>query len=690
MTSKISYFKLWKDDIKRRSWLLAINSLLLFLILPVGCLMGVNQKLRQMEESGGLVTMDDVLKYYAGNIGASNGMLIAGLILCAILCAVSGYLYLHSKEKLDFYHSIPIRREKLFLVQFLSGLFLFAVPYLVNFVICLVIGLIKGVLTGGILFSSIGIVFIHILFFLLIYGVAIIPVMMTGKLIVGILGIGVFYVYGPLIDTLNTMLGQTFFMTYFNGGSMNSWVTTYTSPIGIYMKAINSLNSGKIPWLVLVLSFILLAAVIFVNLWIYRIRSSEAAESAMAFPKTEAVIKILLVIPVSVGAGLFFRSINGSDSDGWFVFGLLFCAIVMGVIVEFIYHMDFKAIFKKRISVIISLVAILVIAAVYRFDLLGYDTKLPSESKISAMGIYVNGLNEDYIYPNGCDMNTTMRVLDATEIENYDSIYELAKSGIEYTKANGKTIRAGYTNGKNVTLSYSDVSIKYQLANGKSFYRQYHVDTKKLEEIMVNVYGDPTYVEKLYPINYLDLDTVKRIKVQDFRQRETILDLTRDQIRELLTIYQEEMNKINYKELVQGLVPVTMVLSEEISEPYRVNEIDNFKIYPSFTKTLEYLKNVGYEFKTSVDLKDISKIQISDYQEAYNNGYETESNNYEFTQEEDQKAIIDSLSFGKSYNVNYNLEVRIIWKDSGNGGDSIYYFKADSIPDCVNNAIKMK
>lgn len=53
-----------------------------------------------------------------------NGMIAFLMITAAVVIGVSSFAYLHNKKKVDFYHSIPVRREALFGAQFSGGIFM--------------------------------------------------------------------------------------------------------------------------------------------------------------------------------------------------------------------------------------------------------------------------------------------------------------------------------------------------------------------------------------------------------------------------------------------------------------------------------------------------------------------------------------------------------------------------------------
>lgn len=93
-----------------------------FFLLPVGLLNN-----SRWERQGFYFPRGFILDHLSG------GMLIAfGM---GILCAMALFSYLYNSRSAGFYHSLPIRREGLFLTNYLSGVAFFTVPILVIAVI---------------------------------------------------------------------------------------------------------------------------------------------------------------------------------------------------------------------------------------------------------------------------------------------------------------------------------------------------------------------------------------------------------------------------------------------------------------------------------------------------------------------------------------------------------------------------
>ena len=131
MTSKISYFKLIREDIRRRSWFAALSGVGLFLLMPVYTLLWLDSFLNSFP---GYTPRSEMIQEFLQAVpglisGERNSLLPAVFAVLAVLAALSGFSWLHSREKLDFFHSLPVKRLQWFAIICISGLVMFLVPY---------------------------------------------------------------------------------------------------------------------------------------------------------------------------------------------------------------------------------------------------------------------------------------------------------------------------------------------------------------------------------------------------------------------------------------------------------------------------------------------------------------------------------------------------------------------------------
>ena len=64
-----------------------------------------------------------------------NGFMVSGLAvaaLAALFNGISQFWYLYSPRKIDFYHSLPVKRSRMFWYKSLQSLLYFLLPYLLQ------------------------------------------------------------------------------------------------------------------------------------------------------------------------------------------------------------------------------------------------------------------------------------------------------------------------------------------------------------------------------------------------------------------------------------------------------------------------------------------------------------------------------------------------------------------------------
>ena len=176
MISKISYIKLIREDIRHRGWLAALSGVLLFLSMPVYTLIYLDSYSEDPE------VLKEFADTFSGFINGYNSAFLIILIgILAFAVGISGFQFMHKKEKLDFYHGLALKRHQLFAISYLAGLFLFLIPYIVCTVLTILVGAVKGIMTlslAGECFLTMG---TGILAFLLIYHTCIFAGMLTGR-----------------------------------------------------------------------------------------------------------------------------------------------------------------------------------------------------------------------------------------------------------------------------------------------------------------------------------------------------------------------------------------------------------------------------------------------------------------------------------------------------------------------------
>lgn len=690
MKSKISFFKLMKSEAKYKSWLVALISLTLFLALPVTCLLRVDGLVRGINGSyRNLAAARDVFESF---IGFGNIVRMMITIVSAVVCGFTFFNYMNHKSKVDFYHSLPVRRQTLFMAEFLNGFLFYAVPYLVCTIICVIIGAANSLVTGGCLLAAFQAFLMQMLYFMVVYVAVILSAVLTGKLIVGLLAAMTFMFYGPLLIVVTTGLAQVFFKTLMSmGGDVLDEVIACISPLLLCIKAEGKMVNGG-PALFEIVCLILFAVLIFLaSIWLYCKRNSEAAGHSVAFPKIERPLKFLLVVPGSLAVGLLLKIM--SYSGVWFFAGILFGAIIISAVIEFIYHLDIREIFSHKILLGATVVTSVLIACSFYFDWMGYDSYLPAKEDLDSIAVYTYEMNGNYYYGdiNGSEDGQRMRALDALETTKFDSAYELAKEAV-----NGEMNDMDYYEDREVC----SISVKYKLRSGKEVYRNYNVDRKKLDLAMAEMFKDPSYVERFFPM--LGRED-SQIKYMDLNVNGAYynLELTAKQKNELLTAYRAELLTVSYDTLINEYAVATLGINLE-RRPQMVKTDDSgiiymeegqisdgtYPIYPSFTNTVRLLNEFGYPVGKSLDAADISFIRVIDYNCVYAKSYEVPIE-CTFTEKADIEQIVPALvgvnTFSGGPDGFVGIDVTVTTKD---GNVLMMGFVNGNVPECVKNALE--
>lgn len=423
MTSGSLFFKLLREDMKRRIWAIALLLLAFFFAMPVDLSLSMENAAKnnfyrynnftplvqdgsipQQEFAARLLRAKTNIVLEQAKFG--NGLLMVLIIGAAVVMGVTGFSYLHNRKKIDFYHSIPVRREMLFAVQFLDGILLTAGAYLFNSLVMLMIAASYGVplfagaaAAGGgsmqpvILAAAVSFV-LNMLYYILMYTVVSIAMMMTGNLVVGVLGTAVFFFFPPAMMMILAGYCDTFFVTsadyiWHSRLSPLEWGVKYLSPFSAYLEASTwNLQKPEEYMLVLAITLLVLPVLIVLSLLLYRKRPSEAAGKAMAFKWSMMPIRVILVLGIGLAGGIFFWALQSSLK--WGIFGVMAAVIITHCIVEIIYHFDFKKLFSHKRQLVLTLAAGILVFLSFRYDWYGYDRYMPDQSDISSVSMYMD------------------------------------------------------------------------------------------------------------------------------------------------------------------------------------------------------------------------------------------------------------------------------------------------------------
>ena len=181
MISRNLYFKLVKQDFRKRIWCPILIFIVYFLSLEVRLLMETEKYLKEASEYLYGEDFCDIATYVSHFFFGREAWMIS-IVTCvvAFLCGISGYSYLHDKTQLDTYHSLPVSRTQLFWSRYLSGMIQFFFPFVIHTLFCAGIAAGRGAFTIETVSSMISYITLQLVVFVLAYGTTVLAVVLTG------------------------------------------------------------------------------------------------------------------------------------------------------------------------------------------------------------------------------------------------------------------------------------------------------------------------------------------------------------------------------------------------------------------------------------------------------------------------------------------------------------------------------
>ena len=489
-----------RDCMRRNLWATVLSTVGFFMaqLLPVimtaqHSLSAHKQDLVNMNAADAAASWQGYVESVGQMLGGQNPFAKMAVIILAVTCGVSMFAYLHNRRKVDFYHSLPISRSRLFAVNYAAGALCALVPYLVLHVLSIVSACAMG-FGGAVDASLIGVIVSNVIFFFLLYAMAAATTILCGNTVITLL-LGLWVYFGPtLVTALWQGLKSMFFETYVadvsmtsllfcnkfapliqyfgvNGAKMSgSAVSTYT----VNYTGLQAANTTAPSAIGLLIGYAIAAVVITaLALFLFRIRKSERAGTALAFNPIKLPIKIIICVVMGAAFAEVLQML-AYDSKLWFWVGLVLGTVIFHCVVEIIYAFDFRAIFRKPLQLVIILVVLCAGLLTMQFDVFGYDKWLPNEDSIAAAA------PTDYTVNDGVLLS---------EPENIAATRQLAALGVENLSNPVQGVTTDYT------------TITFRLKNGKTRTRAYSLPvTDDMLALEKQIYQSAEYKQKAWSL----------------------------------------------------------------------------------------------------------------------------------------------------------------------------------------------
>ena len=425
-------------------------------------------------------------------------------IVYAILCAMAVWSYLYNARSVGMMHTLPIRREGLFVTNVLSGLTMMAIPYAVTGVLLVLVTMLFGGFEPmGVLVTVLGVAGESVFFF----GLATFCALIVGNIFMLPALYGLLNFIAVLTDFMVNLLAQGF---CFGLNSSYSGTVEWLSPVVYLVQKISPNNSYETQWVTdrlggqryetsvltsvtlengwLIAAYAAAGAALLGLAWLlYRRRRSESAGDVVAVGWMKPVFRYGCAVYAAIlGGRLLYALLWDSFQSGRYftVLPMILCMIAGGAIGYYAASMllaktprVFKTTWKGMLAVALGCAAL---CGAMKCDLFGVVRRVPAPDSVKLVNVYAAGSNY-YLTPGKDDaLIEKVRTLHQTIIDDKDYIMSTAEGRSVYMETEEGSYTIGAPASEIVSTSVSSfantsVRFTYTLNSGLKVERRYNL-----------------------------------------------------------------------------------------------------------------------------------------------------------------------------------------------------------------------
>ena len=344
-------------------------------------------------------------------------------LLYAILCAMLVWSYLYNSRSVGLLHTLPIRREGLFFTNFLSGMAMMLIPYVIVGALCVLVSVVGGCFDA----KGLGVTILAVLGLSFFYfATATAAAFITGNIFALPAVYFLLHFLAVMLDWLVCTFSQGFIFGLSGGYSgVVEWLSptvylenhlrvsgTYEEVFqrgeltgtGYYTDVLTAVELQNL-WLIGV--YALAGAALLAIAWLlYRRRRSESAGDVVAVGWMKPVFRCGVTgLAALLGGLLLYELFWRSFQEGRYyeVLPLLVCMLVAGAIgyygASMLLAKSLRVFRGSWRGLLLTAAGCALVCAVLHFDVLGVADRVPEVSRVEKMALYTADNNYTF-YPD--------------------------------------------------------------------------------------------------------------------------------------------------------------------------------------------------------------------------------------------------------------------------------------------------
>ena len=344
-------------------------------------------------------------------------------LLYAILCAMLVWSYLYNSRSVGLLHTLPIRREGLFFTNFLSGMAMMLIPYVIVGGLCVLVSVVGGCFDA----KGLGVTILAVLGLSFFYfATATAAAFITGNIFALPAVYFLLHFLAVMLDWLVCTFSQGFIFGLSGGYSgVVEWLSptvylenhlrvsgTYEEVFqrgeltgtGYYTDVLTAVELQNL-WLIGV--YALAGAALLAIAWLlYRRRRSESAGDVVAVGWMKPVFRCGVTgLAALLGGLLLYELFWRSFQEGRYyeVLPLLVCMLVAGAIgyygASMLLAKSLRVFRGSWRGLLLTAAGCALVCAVLHFDVLGVADRVPEVSRVEKMALYTADNNYTF-YPD--------------------------------------------------------------------------------------------------------------------------------------------------------------------------------------------------------------------------------------------------------------------------------------------------